>query len=174
MQEWPEEVYPPYANGPSYIISCNIAKFIVSQRSNQNLRVRLLTPRPNKQLVSLCPMSRIRSDACFWTFLQIFKMEDVSMGMWVEQFNSSTPVQYSHNWKFCQYGCMENYYTAHYQSPRQMMCLWNKLKRERAHCCNYRWHCMFLSLPFVRFQFSWSINAVSFLCHWEASSVEKV
>ncbi|KAM0950705.1 putative galactosylxylosylprotein 3-beta-galactosyltransferase [Dioscorea sansibarensis] len=106
FEEWPEEVYPPYANGPSYIISCNIAKFIASQHANQNLR--------------------------------IFKMEDVSMGMWVEQFNSSTPVQYSHHWKFCQYGCMENYYTAHYQSPRQMMCLWDKLARRRAHCCNYR------------------------------------
>lgn len=73
-------------------------------------------------------------------FLQLFKMEDVSMGMWVEQFNSSTPVQYSHNWKFCQYGCMENYYTAHYQSPRQMICLWDNLARGRAHCCNFRWH----------------------------------
>ncbi|KAJ0975711.1 hypothetical protein J5N97_017676 [Dioscorea zingiberensis] len=106
FEEWPEDVYPPYANGPSYIISQDIAKFIVSQHANQSLR--------------------------------IFKMEDVSMGMWVEQFNSSTPVQYSHHWKFCQYGCMENYYTAHYQSPRQMMCLWDKLARGRAHCCNYR------------------------------------
>ncbi|KAK6932146.1 hypothetical protein RJ641_001770 [Dillenia turbinata] len=88
-KEWPEEVYPPYANGPD-------------------------------------------------TLFLLFKMEDVSMGMWVEQFNSSTPVQYSHNWKFCQYGCMENYYTAHYQSPRQMICLWDKLGRGHAHCCNFR------------------------------------
>lgn len=71
--------------------------------------------------------------------LQLFKMEDVSMGMWVEQFNTTTTVQYSHSWKFCQYGCMENYYTAHYQSPRQMICLWDKLARGRAHCCNFRW-----------------------------------
>ncbi|KAF9621643.1 hypothetical protein IFM89_025375 [Coptis chinensis] len=105
-EEWPEEVYPPYANGPGYIISIDIAKFIVSQHANQSLR--------------------------------LFKMEDVSVGMWVEQFNSSTPVQYSHNWKFCQYGCMEDYYTAHYQSPRQMLCLWDKLARGRAHCCNFR------------------------------------
>lgn len=74
-------------------------------------------------------------------WLQLFKMEDVSMGMWVEQFNSSmATVQYSHNWKFCQYGCMENYYTAHYQSPRQMICLWDKLARGRVQCCNFRWH----------------------------------
>uniref|UniRef100_A0A5B7BPW4 Putative Galactosyltransferase family protein isoform 1 n=1 Tax=Davidia involucrata TaxID=16924 RepID=A0A5B7BPW4_DAVIN len=105
-EEWPEEVYPPYANGPGYIISSDIAKFIISQHLNRKLR--------------------------------LFKMEDVSMGMWVEQFNSSTPVQYSHNWKFCQYGCMEDYYTAHYQSPRQMICLWDNLARGRAHCCNFR------------------------------------
>ncbi|KAJ8761906.1 hypothetical protein K2173_006508 [Erythroxylum novogranatense] len=106
FEEWPEEVYPPYANGPGYVISSDIAKFVVAQHGSQNLR--------------------------------LFKMEDVSMGMWVEQFNSSKPVQYSHNWKFCQYGCMEDYYTAHYQSPRQMVCLWDKLARGRAHCCNFR------------------------------------
>ncbi|GAV83832.1 Gal-bind_lectin domain-containing protein/Galactosyl_T domain-containing protein [Cephalotus follicularis] len=105
-EEWPEEVYPPYANGPGYIISSDIAKYVVSQHGNRSLR--------------------------------LFKMEDVSMGMWVEQFNSSTAVQYSHNWKFCQYGCMEDYYTAHYQSPRQMLCLWDKLARGRAGCCNFR------------------------------------
>ncbi|WVZ22284.1 hypothetical protein V8G54_000828 [Vigna mungo] len=47
-------------------------------------------------------------------------MEDVSMGMWVEEFNSSRAVDYVHSLKFCQFGCIEDYYTAHYQSPRQM------------------------------------------------------
>ncbi|KAI4371815.1 hypothetical protein MLD38_010119 [Melastoma candidum] len=105
-EEWPEEIYPPYANGPGYIISNDIARFITSQHTNHGLR--------------------------------LFKMEDVSMGIWVEQFNSSTLVQYSHSWKFCQYGCMEDYYTAHYQSPRQMVCLWDKLARGHAQCCNFR------------------------------------
>ncbi|KAI4297300.1 hypothetical protein L6164_037194 [Bauhinia variegata] len=106
-EEWPEAVYPPYANGPAYILSKDIVKFIVSQHKNRMLR--------------------------------LFKMEDVSMGMWVERFNSTAvTVQYSHNWKFCQYGCMEDYYTAHYQSPRQMICLWDKLARGRARCCNFR------------------------------------
>lgn len=104
--EWPEDIYPPYANGPGYVISGDIAKFIVSLHANQSLR--------------------------------LFKMEDVSMGLWVEKFNSTKPVQYSHSWRFCQYGCLENYYTAHYQSPRQMLCLWDKLIRGRASCCNYR------------------------------------
>ncbi|WOL15708.1 hydroxyproline O-galactosyltransferase GALT2-like [Canna indica] len=106
FEEWPEHIYPPYANGPGYIISKDIATFINSQHAKQSLR--------------------------------LFKMEDVSMGMWVEQFNASTTVQYSHSWKFCQYGCMEGYYTAHYQSPRQMLCLWDKLASGRVQCCNFR------------------------------------
>ncbi|PIN03088.1 Galactosyltransferase [Handroanthus impetiginosus] len=103
-EEWPEEIYPPYANGPGYIISCDIANFIVSRHKSHSLR--------------------------------LFKMEDVSMGMWVEQFNSTKIVQYTHNWKYCQYGCMEGYHTAHYQSPRQMICLWDNLMKGRPHCCN--------------------------------------
>eukprot|EP01018_Ginkgo_biloba_P030479 Gb_00492 [translate_table: standard] len=105
-EEWPEEEYPPYANGPGYIISSDIANFIVSQHANHSLR--------------------------------LFKMEDVSMGMWVEHFNTTSHVQYSHNWKFCQFGCIEDYYTAHYQSPRQMLCMWDKLSQGKAQCCNMR------------------------------------
>ncbi|KAL3643680.1 Hydroxyproline O-galactosyltransferase galt2 [Castilleja foliolosa] len=104
-EEWPEAIYPPYANGPGYILSSDIAKFIVSQNTNHSLR--------------------------------LFKMEDVSMGMWVEQFNSTkNVVKYSHNWKYCQYGCMEDYHTAHYQSPRQMICLWDNLMKGQPRCCN--------------------------------------
>ncbi|XP_048528202.1 hydroxyproline O-galactosyltransferase GALT2-like [Triticum urartu] len=109
FEEWPELVYPPYANGPGYVISIGIARNIVSRHANQSL----------------------------W----LFKMEDVSMGMWVEDYNTTTitaPVQYIHSWKFCQYGCVDNYFTAHYQSPRQMLCLWDKLSLGRAQCCNYR------------------------------------
>ncbi|KAK3137014.1 hypothetical protein QOZ80_5BG0446540 [Eleusine coracana subsp. coracana] len=105
-EEWPEAVYPPYANGPGYVISIDIAKDIASRHANQSLR--------------------------------LFKMEDVSMGMWVEDYNATAPVQYIHSWRFCQFGCVNNYFTAHYQSPRQMMCLWEKLSAGRAQCCNYR------------------------------------
>jgi len=34
VQEWPEDDYPPYANGPGYIISRDIANFVVSQHKN--------------------------------------------------------------------------------------------------------------------------------------------
>ncbi|XP_011087189.1 hydroxyproline O-galactosyltransferase GALT6 [Sesamum indicum] len=106
-EEWPEEEYPPYANGPGYIISSDIANFILSDFEQHTLR--------------------------------LFKMEDVSMGMWVEKVNKLRPVQYFHSLKFCQFGCIEDYITAHYQSPRQMICLWNKLSQTgRPLCCNMR------------------------------------
>ncbi|XP_042502967.1 hydroxyproline O-galactosyltransferase GALT6-like [Macadamia integrifolia] len=107
-EEWPEEDYPPYANGPGYIVSSDIAHFVVSEFENHNLR--------------------------------LFKMEDVSMGMWVEQFNSSSrPVEYIHSVRFCQFGCIDDYITAHYQSPRQMICMWDKLQQHgRPQCCNMR------------------------------------
>ncbi|KAL3511196.1 hypothetical protein ACH5RR_030597 [Cinchona calisaya] len=106
-EEWPEEEYPFYANGPGYVISSDIANSIVSDFEKHELR--------------------------------LFKMEDVSMGMWVGQFNRSKQVKYVHSMKFCQFGCIDDYYTAHYQSPRQMICLWNKLQLNgRAYCCNMR------------------------------------
>ncbi|KAJ0805218.1 putative galactosylxylosylprotein 3-beta-galactosyltransferase [Helianthus annuus] len=106
-EEWPEEDYPPYANGPGYILSSDIAEFIASEFEQHKLK--------------------------------LFKMEDVSMGMWVEQFNKTKGVEYVHSLKFCQFGCIEDSYTAHYQSPRQMLCMWNKLQLHgRIECCNMR------------------------------------
>ncbi|XP_052148277.1 hydroxyproline O-galactosyltransferase GALT6-like isoform X1 [Oryza glaberrima] len=105
-EEWPEEDYPTYANGPGYVISSDIAASIVSEFTAHKLR--------------------------------LFKMEDVSMGMWVERFNNTRHVQYVHSIKFCQFGCIDDYYTAHYQSPRQMLCLWDKLQSGKAQCCNMR------------------------------------
>lgn len=106
-EEWAEEEYPTYANGPGYIISSDIAQFIVSNFEEHKLK--------------------------------LFKMEDVSMGMWVEQFKSSRPVEIVHSYKFCQFGCIEGYFTAHYQSPRQMTCMWDKLQHKgKPLCCNNR------------------------------------
>lgn len=39
FQEWPEEDYPPYANGPGYILSSDIARYIVSEFEMHKLRV---------------------------------------------------------------------------------------------------------------------------------------
>ncbi|XP_039783079.1 hydroxyproline O-galactosyltransferase GALT6-like isoform X2 [Panicum virgatum] len=71
--------------------------------------------------------------------LNLFKMEDVSMGMWVGRFNSSgNAVAYVHSPRLCQSGCADDYLTAHYQSPAQMVCLWEKLLQGRPQCCNAR------------------------------------
>ncbi|XP_071737472.1 hydroxyproline O-galactosyltransferase GALT6-like [Rutidosis leptorrhynchoides] len=106
-EEWPEEDYPPYANGPGYVISSDIAEFIASEFEKHTLK--------------------------------LFKMEDVSMGMWVQQFNKTKRVEYVHSLKFCQFGCIDDYYIAHYQSPRQMLCMWNKLQiYGHIECCNMR------------------------------------
>ncbi|KAJ1288156.1 hypothetical protein BS78_02G068600 [Paspalum vaginatum] len=105
-EEWPEEVYPAYANGPGYVISSDIADFIMSEFTKQNLT--------------------------------LFKMEDVSLGLWVEQFNRTRPVEYIHSAKFCPYGCVDGYCTAHYQSPRLMLCMWQKLLEGRPECCNMK------------------------------------
>ncbi|TVU44519.1 hypothetical protein EJB05_03964, partial [Eragrostis curvula] len=105
-EEWPEEDYPIYANGPGYVISSDIADSILAEFVDHKLR--------------------------------LFKMEDVSMGMWVERFNNTRPVKYVHSVRFCQFGCIDDYYTAHYQSPRQMFCLWDKLQAGKAQCCNMR------------------------------------
>ncbi|KAL6636734.1 hypothetical protein ACP70R_024306 [Stipagrostis hirtigluma subsp. patula] len=106
-EEWPADVYPPYANGPGYVISSDIAQYILSEFDNKSLR--------------------------------LFKMEDVSMGMWVDKFNSTRqPVEYLHDVRFYQPGCFDGYFTAHYQSPQHMICLWRKLQSGNPQCCNVR------------------------------------
>lgn len=39
LQEWPEEDYPAYANGPGYVVSSDIARFIISEFEKHKLRV---------------------------------------------------------------------------------------------------------------------------------------
>lgn len=38
-QEWPERIYPIYANGPGYILSKDIVHFIVEEDKRGTLRV---------------------------------------------------------------------------------------------------------------------------------------
>ncbi|KAE8730972.1 putative beta-1,3-galactosyltransferase 16 [Hibiscus syriacus] len=53
-EEWPHSSYPPWAHGPGYIISRDIAKFIVQKHQERELK--------------------------------LFKLEDVAMGIWIEEF----------------------------------------------------------------------------------------
>ncbi|KAI4998566.1 hypothetical protein ZWY2020_053908 [Hordeum vulgare] len=111
-EEWPRDTYPTYADGAGYIVSSDIAGFVASEMEKGRLN--------------------------------LFKMEDVSVGMWVRQFNAgggagkARAVEYVHGARFCQAGCADDYLTAHYQSPGQMLCLWEKLRHGQPKCCNAR------------------------------------
>uniref|UniRef100_A0ACD5VV39 Uncharacterized protein n=1 Tax=Avena sativa TaxID=4498 RepID=A0ACD5VV39_AVESA len=104
-KEWPFETYPPWAHGPGYIISRDIAKFVVQGHQERTL--------------------------------QLFKLEDVAMGIWIQQYkDSGQKVNYASDERFYNEGCDTDYVLAHYQSPRLMMCLWEKLQKEsQAVCC---------------------------------------
>lgn len=104
-KEWPHDKYPPWAHGPGYIISQDIAKFIVQGHQEGDLK---------------------------W-----FKLEDVAMGIWIEHFkNSGKEVHYISDDRFYNAGCDSEYILAHYQGPRKLLCLWEKLQKEhQPNCC---------------------------------------
>jgi beta-1,3-galactosyltransferase len=69
-------------------------------------------------------------------FCQLFKLEDVAMGIWIEQFkNSGQEVHYMTDDRFYNAGCETDYILAHYQSPRLVLCLWEKLQKEHQPAC---------------------------------------
>ncbi|TKY54290.1 beta-1,3-galactosyltransferase 16 [Spatholobus suberectus] len=103
-EEWPHDTYPPWAHGPGYVISRDIAKFIVHGHQERKLK--------------------------------LFKLEDVAMGIWIEQFkNDGKEVHYANDERFYNAGCESNYVLAHYQSPRMVLCLWEKLQKEHQPVC---------------------------------------
>ncbi|XP_042521206.1 hydroxyproline O-galactosyltransferase GALT3 [Macadamia integrifolia] len=103
-KEWPHPSYPPWAHGPGYIISRDIAKFIVQGHQEGHL--------------------------------MLFKLEDVAMGIWIEQFkNSGQEVHYITDERFYNTGCESNYVLAHYQGPRLVLCLWEKLQVQHEPLC---------------------------------------
>lgn len=69
--------------------------------------------------------------------LQLFKLEDVAVGIWVDQFKKQGhKVQYITDERFHNAGCESNYILAHYQNPRKVLCLWDKLQNDhKPECC---------------------------------------
>ncbi|KAG8372828.1 hypothetical protein BUALT_Bualt12G0107600 [Buddleja alternifolia] len=104
-EEWPHSSYPPWAHGPGYIISQDIARFIVQGHQQRELK--------------------------------LFKLEDVAVGIWIEQFEKKGhKIEYINDDRFHNAGCESNYVLAHYQNPRMMLCLWEKLQKEhKPECC---------------------------------------
>jgi hypothetical protein len=50
-QEWPEEVYPAYANGPGYVLSSDVVDFIMSEFKKQGLTVPFIIPCWQKKIL---------------------------------------------------------------------------------------------------------------------------
>ncbi|XP_047960173.1 hydroxyproline O-galactosyltransferase GALT3 [Salvia hispanica] len=104
-EEWPNSTYPPWAHGPGYIISNDIAEFIVAGHRARDL--------------------------------MLFKLEDVAVGIWIQQYESKgQKIEYVNDDRFNNEGCEADYILAHYQNPRMMLCLWdNLLKNHKPECC---------------------------------------
>lgn len=104
-EEWPEPTYPPWAHGPGYVVSHDIAKAISTSYKEGRLKM--------------------------------FKLEDVAMGIWIAKMSKEgLQVSYRNEERVYNEGCKDGYVVAHYQNPRQMLCLWQKLQDEKvARCC---------------------------------------
>lgn len=104
-EEWAEDKYPPWAHGPGYVVSNDIAKEAYKRHKKGQLKM--------------------------------FKLEDVAMGIWIDDMKKGgLEVRYEMEKRIQNEGCKNDYIVAHYQGPREMLCLWQKLQEERrANCC---------------------------------------
>eukprot|EP00268_Persea_americana_P037604 TRINITY_DN3725_c0_g1_i4.p1 TRINITY_DN3725_c0_g1~~TRINITY_DN3725_c0_g1_i4.p1 ORF type:complete len:636 (-),score=121.20 TRINITY_DN3725_c0_g1_i4:397-2304(-) len=104
-KEWPEDTYPPWAHGPGYVVSRDIARAIYKWHKAGRLKM--------------------------------FKLEDVAMGIWIaEMKKGGLDIRYVNEERVYNEGCIDGYVVAHYQEPREMLCLWHKLQEEKvAKCC---------------------------------------
>ena len=70
----------------------------------------------------------------------MFKLEDVAMGIWIASMKKEgLEVRYENEQKVYNEGCKDGYVVAHYQDPREMLCLWQKLQEGKgAKCCGDR------------------------------------
>ncbi|KAG6759947.1 hypothetical protein POTOM_036444 [Populus tomentosa] len=107
-EEWSEETYPPWAHGPGYVVSRDIAKAVYKRYKEGRLKM--------------------------------FKLEDVAMGIWIaEMKREGLEVKYEMEGRVHNEGCRDGYVVAHYQAPREMLCLWQKLQEGNgARCCGDR------------------------------------
>ncbi|GAB2280269.1 Beta-1,3-galactosyltransferase galt1 [Dionaea muscipula] len=107
-EEWPEDSYPPWAHGPGYVVSHDIARAVSTRQRKGRLKM--------------------------------FKLEDVAMGIWIADMQKKgLQVRYERDERVNIAGCNDGYVVAHYQGPRQLMCLWQKLQdTKQATCCGDR------------------------------------
>lgn len=108
QEEWSEGTYPPWAHGPGYVVSHDIARTVYKKYKENHLKM--------------------------------FKLEDVAMGIWIADMKKEgLEVRYENEGRVYNEGCKDGYVVAHYQGPREMLCLWHKLQElKRATCCGDR------------------------------------
>jgi len=105
-EEWSYMRYPPWAHGPGYIISRDVAKFVVEGHQKLLLKFFKL------------------EDVAMGMWIQKYKK-------WKPK-----QVDYISNDLFVHMGCEADYVIAHYQNPGQMQCLWQlAMKQDFTHCC---------------------------------------
>ncbi|XP_051122483.1 beta-1,3-galactosyltransferase GALT1-like [Andrographis paniculata] len=104
-EEWPDDTYPPWAHGPGYVVSNDIARTVSKKHRKGRLK--------------------------------IFKLEDVAMGIWIADMQKKgLQVRYEKDERIINDGCKDGYVVAHYQGPRELLCLWQKIQeKKRANCC---------------------------------------
>ncbi|KAG7979297.1 hypothetical protein I3843_05G123800 [Carya illinoinensis] len=76
----------------------------------------------------------------YWRYqkgnLKMFKLEDVAMGIWIAEMKEILKVRYENDERIHNEGCKDGYVVAHYQGPREMLCLWQKIQEGNgARCC---------------------------------------
>ena len=153
MKEWPEETYPPWAHGPGYVISRDIAKAVV--KMNKEGRLKVLNTSDTICNIVYAKLFHVPTVPHFgqWLFssltvmffsLQMFKLEDVAMGIWIADMKKEgLKVRYENEVRIYNEGCKDGYVVAHYQGPREMLCLWQKLQEGEGityhpRCCGQR------------------------------------
>ncbi|ESQ34316.1 hypothetical protein EUTSA_v10007037mg [Eutrema salsugineum] len=105
-EEWPEEKYPPWAHGPGYIVSRDIAESVGKLFKEGNLKMFKL------------------EDVAMGIWIADLKK------------HSGLEPHYENDGRIISDGCKDGYVVAHYQSPAEMTCLWRKYQEtKRSLCC---------------------------------------
>ncbi|KAL7091404.1 hypothetical protein ACP275_12G103700 [Erythranthe tilingii] len=104
-EEWAEDKYPPWAHGPGYVVSNDIARTVSKKHRKGRLK--------------------------------IFKLEDVAMGIWIAEMTKKKglEVKYENDERIFNSGCEYGYVVAHYQRPRDLLCLWHKIQHTKLPIC---------------------------------------
>lgn len=94
---YPPEFFAPYAQGPAYILSRDLASRIMHRFTDHQLKYML-------------------------------SLEDVSVGLWVEQIQEETGVEvnYQPDDRYNHFECKIDSITSHYRTPEKMRCMYER------------------------------------------------